>query len=148
MTIPFNHRLLANCVLFCLNRNVNGPIDKKEVKYISSRSTAMYALVQAFKTMPMNLFEKVCICTDEMHLVSVMSELMPKWEANNFRTLTEPSRRLQNLNLIMFLNEFVRVNQFTYRFKFTPNDCFIPAMTNAEKLARQGADMPSTNKSE
>lgn len=98
----------------------------------------MYAMAQTLKSLPKGLFEKVCICTDSLPTIKTIIGLLPQWSENNYRMLSDPSRRCQNLKTLKFINEYVRTNPFTYRVKYTPSDCFISMMVIATKLAKDG----------
>lgn len=113
-------------------RNSNGLVVGKQTE----QHACLYGVAQALKSLPKDLFTKVCICTDHMRVISVMSYLLPQWVDNNFQTLSDPSLRCDNVPTLNELNEYVRLNPFIYRFKYTPSDCYIRMMSNATKLAK------------
>lgn len=118
---------------FFFFRNTNGPVIGKQTEHHAS----IYAAAEALKSLPKGLFTKVCICTDSTYVVHAMSRLLPQWSENNYRMLSDPMRRCENLPTLEFINEYVRLNPFTYRFKYTPSDCYIPMMICAMKLAKE-----------
>lgn len=122
--------IFMRCLIF---RNSSGQVVGNQ----TDNHACLYATAQALKSLPKDLFEKVCICTDAIRVIQVMSKLLPQWADNNFRKLSDSSLPCDNLPTLNELNEFVRLNPFTYRFKYTPSDCYISMMSIATRLAKK-----------
>lgn len=126
---------LLNFIRYCIFRNSGARVIGKQTEHHAN----IYAAARALQSLPKDLFKKVCICTDSMRVVQAMSRLLPQWSENDYRLLSDPTRRCENLPTLHALNEYVRLNPFTYRFKYTPSDCNIPMMVIATKLAKSAA---------
>lgn len=103
------------------------------------RNAHLVAIAEALESLPTDSFKKVCICTSELAMIKAMKIQLPKWAENNYHLSSNPTLRCRNVETLKKLNEFVRVNPFTYRFKYTPSDCNIQMMKFATKLAMAGA---------
>lgn len=62
------------------------------------------------------------------------------WSENNYHSLVDPSKTLENLEIVMKLNKLMRSNSnVLFRWKYAPSDCLIPLMDEAVKLAKIGS---------
>lgn len=93
------------------------------------------------KAIPENLFEKVCICVDDIGLVSFVVFSLKKISENSFRS-TYSGKLNKDLETSMELNKVLRTRQdLQIRLKYVPNDIGVHGMYRAGKLAVLGSEM-------
>lgn len=98
----------------------------------------LYAL-EAIETIPKEPLSKICVNTDSFAIIKAMGSLLKHWSENNYRQFTDPTKTLQNLDIMIRLNALMRSNsKIQFRWKYAPSDCRIPLMDLAVKLAKSG----------
>lgn len=71
--------------------------------------------------------------------MKAMGTYLKMWSENNYRSISDPTKSMLNLELLLKLNKLMRSNSnVLFRWKYTPSDCNIPLMDEATKLAKMG----------
>lgn len=100
----------------------------------------LYALTKVFQQIPENLFDKLCICVDEIPLITFVDKSLRNMSENSFRSVYS-GKLNKDLETSMELNRLIRTRQdLTLRMKYVPNDIGSSGMYYATKQAIKAAE--------
>lgn len=92
------------------------------------------------KSIPKNLFDKVCLGMDDMTLLNFVAYHLRLMSENAFRS-TYTGKLNKDLETNMEINTLLRTRQdLTFRLQYVPNDVGFPDAYQANKNAIRAAD--------
>lgn len=92
------------------------------------------------KSIPENSFKKVCLCVDELPLITFITVSLRNMSDNSFRS-TYTGKLNKDLETSMEINKVIRLRtDLTLRLKYVPNDIGVPEIYYASKTAIKTAD--------
>ncbi|XP_055297768.1 uncharacterized protein LOC129566152 [Sitodiplosis mosellana] len=99
----------------------------------------LYSFLMAMQRIPKGLFTKVCICVDEIPLITFIDRSLRNMSENSFRSV-HTGKLNKDLETSMGVNKEIRMRQdLTLRLKYVPNDIGVDGMYRATKLATKAA---------
>lgn len=99
----------------------------------------LYGFLQVLRTLPKDLFKKVCIGLDDLKLTGFLSINLHSMSENAFHS-TYTGRLNKDLETNMEINTLLRTRtDLTFRLQFVPNSYGIPYIRHARKMATEAA---------
>lgn len=132
----FKSLFLCLRISFQYSRNTTGPVERRQ----DLKHAKLYAFLQAMKSIPENLFKNVCLCVDEMPLISFIAVTLRTMSENSFRS-TYTGKLNKDLETSMEINKVIRLRtDLTLRMKYVPNDVGVHEIYLASKMSIKTAD--------
>jgi hypothetical protein len=136
-TAHSTHGLAGYAVYYGEDHPLNsmGPVEGR----LGIRHARLYGFLQVLRTLPKDLFKKVCIGLDDLKLTTFLSSNLHSMSENAFHS-TYTGRLNKDLETNMEINTLLRTRtDLTFRLQYVPSNCCIPLIKHARKMAMRAA---------
>lgn len=118
------------------NRNLQGPVTRRQ----RMNHAKLYAFLKGMEQIPKGLFKKVCICVDEIPMITFVDRSLRNMSENSFRSV-HTGKLNKDLETSMEINKALRLRQdLTIRLKYVPNDIGVNGMYRVSKMSISAAE--------
>lgn len=116
-------------------RNLHGAVLRRQ----HLNHAKMYSFLKTFEQIPTKLFTKLCICVDELGLITFIDNSLRNMSENSFRSVVT-GKLNKDLETSVEINKVLRLrDDLTLRLKYIPNDIGVDGMYKATKLSEKAA---------
>lgn len=96
--------------------------------------------MKAMQQIPQDLVKKICVCVDEIPMITFIDKSLRNMSENSFRSV-HTGKLNKDLETSMEINKLIRLRQdFALRLKYLPNDIGVNGMYRATKLAIKASE--------